>query len=1018
MSELDKAALRRLFAERGTETSVDGSSPLLIRDERYVWMVQDGHADVFAVTLRGGEIVRQRRYLFGVDRGQLAFGYHAGDEAGPRGVAGDDGRENAREPAGDDEAAIAGDEPGAGAGVDASGADGGSASSCLLIAGLSGTKLLRMEKAEFFRIVHESPAIRGEAAAAVDAWIQVWSTVLATAAPAEQTVGLEPGIGVVAAQSTLRAATGTAWVRVNAGKLHWMGDAALAIDGPDRFFPLAPASWAAAEEAADLSVFGTPEWLAQDESAQGLSAFHAHAAHCLHQAEQFRERFEHERLRLRAEQDRLVMDRALKRLAAVTGSPEAGAGASGEPHSEDGLYAAARLVGDACGIQVKPIRAGQLRLSRDPVSEIAKASGFRSRQVMLRDDWWRRDNGPLLAFIEEGGQPVALLPQGPNRYRLVNPADGSESVVTEQLANTLETAAHMFYRPLPSHPLSVLDLLKFGSHRMVRKDAATVLALAVAGGLLGLFVPVANGILFDTVIPSAVRGPLLQMGLILLSVAASTTLFELMRSVATLRIEGRMDGAIQAAVWDRLLQLPASFFRGYAAGDLAGRANSINAIRQMLSGVALNGLFSGLFSCFNFFLLFHYDVRLALTAAALVLIPMTVTIGIGIIQTRKQRRLLQATGRLTGTVLQIINGISKFRMAAAEKRAFFLWAKLFGEMKETSFQARKISDLHAVFNAFFPIATSIVLFYALASHPDRLSAGQFIAFFSAFTAFLGAMIGMSTAVVTVIGIVPQYERARPILQAQPEVLETMDDPGELTGAIEVRHVSFRYAAEQPLVLNDMSMSVRPGEFIALVGASGCGKSTLLRLLLGFEKAESGSIFLDGQDLKSLDIRAVRKQLGVVLQHGKVMAGDIYANIVGSTNLTHEDAWEAARMAGFDEDIRQMPMGMHTVISEGGGTLSGGQRQRLLIARALARRPKILFFDEATSALDNRTQAIVSESLEKLRATRVVIAHRLSTIRNADRIFVLDKGRLVQAGTYADLMAQEGLFMELAKRQLA
>ncbi|NBD25154.1 NHLP bacteriocin export ABC transporter permease/ATPase subunit [Paenibacillus glycinis] len=973
MIQTEISELRRLFEERGSAAGAEGNRPLIIRDEAEVWLVQAGHADVFAVSLHEEEVVRQRRFLFSLEPGRLLYGYHAGG-------------------------------------------DGKNGSAGMLIAGLTGTRLLRMDRAAFVAALSESRQLREAAARSIDAWIEAWSTALAGADPAEAFVALTPGESAEAPAQAILRASQPAWVRLNEGELHWMGDAELAVDRPGALFPLTAADWMTAAVPSNLSVHGTLEWLELDPELQGLSDYHRGIADCLRRMYRFEERFERERLKLKTEQDHAVMERALRRLASITGGPTAGTAA--DARTGDDLYVAARRVGEAAGLNVLPAKAARLRKSRDPVSEIAKASGFRSRQVMLKDDWWRTDNGPLLAFLEEGGHPVALVPSGAAGYRLIDAGGGEGTVVTEQLAGQLETVAHMFYRPFPAHALSVLDILKFGSHRSIRRDFAKVLALGIASGLLAMFIPIANGILFDSVIPASDQGPLLQMGLILLSIALATALFEVTRSLAMLRIEGKMDGSIQAAVWDRLLNMPASFFRQFTAGDLASRANSINAIRKMLSGVAVTAVFTGIFSVFNFFLLFHYDVKLALAAAVLVIVPMLVTVVIGIVQVRKQRVLLQAQGKLTGTVLQIIDGISKFRMAGAEKRAFFLWAKLFGEMKETSFRARRVSDIHAVFNAFYPIVTSIALFYLVATNAQGLSAGQFIAFFSAFTAFLKAMINMSGAVVSMINIVPLFERTKPILQTVPEAHEAAEDPGELAGGIEVRHVNFRYAAEQPLILNDLSLTIRPGEFVALVGASGCGKSSLLRLLLGFEKAESGSVFYDGQDMKSLDIRSVRSQLGVVLQHGKVMAGDIYSNIVGSTNLTHEDAWEAARMAGLDQDIQQMPMGMHTVISEGGGTLSGGQRQRLLIARALARRPKILFFDEATSALDNRTQAIVSESLEKLRATRVVIAHRLSTIMNADRIFVLDRGRLVQAGTYAELMEQDGLFMELAKRQLA
>jgi ABC-type bacteriocin/lantibiotic exporter with double-glycine peptidase domain len=299
-----------------------------------------------------------------------------------------------------------------------------------------------------------------------------------------------------------------------------------------------------------------------------------------------------------------------------------------------------------------------------------------------------------------------------------------------------------------------------------------------------------------------------------------------------------------------------------------------------------------------------------------------------------------------------------------------------------------------------------------------LTTGEFLAFNAAFGQFLTAVLQLSASIVSVLSIVPLYERAKPILQTLPEVDQAKSDPGELSGNIEVSHLAFRYRPDTPLVLKDISMNIPAGEFVAFVGASGCGKSTLFRLLLGFEQPESGSVYYDGQELQQLDVQAVRRQMGVVLQNGKLLSGDIFTNLVGSSPLTVDDAWEAARMAGFDQDIRQMPMGMHTVVSEGGGGLSGGQRQRLMIARAIVAKPRILLFDEATSALDNQTQAIVSKSLEELKATRIVIAHRLSTIIHADRIFVLDKGVVVQSGTYDTLIQQEGLFAELAKRQLA
>jgi ATP-binding cassette subfamily C protein len=372
-------------------------------------------------------------------------------------------------------------------------------------------------------------------------------------------------------------------------------------------------------------------------------------------------------------------------------------------------------------------------------------------------------------------------------------------------------------------------------------------------------------------------------------------------------------------------------------------------------------------------------------------------------------------------VLQFLSSISKLRVAGAEVKAFSLWARGFSRQRRHRFKARAVSNGLASFNAGFPLAAQLAIFgfaVPLLIADTPLRTGDFLAFMVSFATCLSGMLSASGALISAATVIPLYEQATPILATLPEVDSGKADPGTLTGQVEMQSLRFRYDPDGPLILDDVKVTIRPGEFVALVGPSGSGKSTLLRLLLGFEEPEAGAIFYDGQELAGLDHQAVRSQIGVVLQNGRLMPGDIFSNIVGSSLATLDDAWGAARMAGLDADVEAMPMGMHTVISEGGGTLSGGQRQRLMIARALVRRPKLLFFDEATSALDNRTQSIVSESLDRLQATRIVVAHRLSTIIHADRIYVLEAGRVVQSGSYDDLLEREGLFRELAMRQIA
>jgi ATP-binding cassette subfamily C protein len=679
-------------------------------------------------------------------------------------------------------------------------------------------------------------------------------------------------------------------------------------------------------------------------------------------------------------------------------------------------------VGEAVGVPVvAPPRAQGVAAPRDPVAAIAAASRLRTRRVMLRDDWWRQDGGPLLGYTE-AGHPVALVPAPRTTYLLYDPSSGREAPVTAEVAAELAPAAFSFYRPFPDTVMSGRALVRFGVQGSGR-DLWAILAMGTAAGLLSLVTPYATGLIFNDIIPGAERGQLLQLTLVLLSLALATALFNLVNVSALVRIEGRMGGRLQAAVWDRLLSLPMPFFRPYSAGELANRAMGVDQMRQVLSGATVTALLSGLFSLFHFGMLFHYSPRLAWWAVLLIGLAVACAALASWVQLRPQRRVAEIQSRLAGQVLQFLTSVSKLRVAGAEVQAFALWARNFGAMRKLSFRVRGVANGLTAFNAAFPVIAYLVI-YSVA-HPlllptavEPMRTGDFLAFMSSFGICLSGLLSATAAVLGTLAIVPLYEQAAPILNTPPEVDPAKGDPGALSGDIELQQVVFRYQADGPQVLRGVTLRIRAGEFVAFVGPSGSGKSTLLRLLLGFETPESGAVYYDGQDLSGVDVQALRRQIGVVLQSGRLMSGDLFTNIVGSSSATLDDAWEAARMAGLEEDIAAMPMGMHTVVSEGGGTLSGGQRQRLLIARAIVQRPRILYFDEATSALDNRTQAVVSSSLERLQATRVVVAHRLSTIINADTIYVVHGGEIVEKGSYESLMALGGHFTELARRQLA
>lgn len=685
-------------------------------------------------------------------------------------------------------------------------------------------------------------------------------------------------------------------------------------------------------------------------------------------------------------------------------------------YTEDALFNACQVVANLQGIGLTP----PLNMSEtDPLGDITRASKIRYREVLLKKNWWNQDSGALLGFLKEDGTPIAIIPQGNKSYEIYNPSSKTTIPIEEDNAELIDQVAYTFYQPFPEKKLSVLDIIKFGIFNDTR-DFYLLITMGIAATVLGLITPILTGLVYDVVIPNASRYGVVQIGFALMMALLGYVLFELTESYALLRIETKMDHRLQAAVWDRLLGLPTSFFRKYTTGDLADRAMGINEIRRMLSGVVVTSILGSIFSVLNFFLLFYYSIILALVACVLVFIEIIIIYFLGRWQVSKERLVMEYEGKTQGLVLQLLTGISKFRITGTEIRAFTHWLNHFSRAKNYSFQALHIQNIQTVVNAVSPILFTGVIYITLmqTSAFEYMTTGQFLAFSAAYGAFTGAMIAMSEALLTVYQIFPIYERTRPILHSLPEADKGKANPGFLKGNIEVSQVNFRYDDDGPLVLQDVSFKLEAGDYVAFVGPSGSGKSTLVRLLLGFEKPESGVLFFDDQELNQLDIRLVRRQIGTVLQEGQLTPGDIYSNIVGSApHLNMEDAWEAAKMAAMDDDIKHMPMGMHTIINEGSTTLSGGQKQRLLIAQTLVRKPRIVIFDEATSALDNRTQAVITHSLNNLQATRIVIAHRLSTIRNVDKIIVFDKGRVVQTGSYEELMAVEGPFRNLAARQI-
>ncbi|WP_271597541.1 NHLP bacteriocin export ABC transporter permease/ATPase subunit [Bradyrhizobium sp. CCBAU 45384] len=685
----------------------------------------------------------------------------------------------------------------------------------------------------------------------------------------------------------------------------------------------------------------------------------------------------------------------------------------------DPLLCSCRVVGEELGIPVAlSQRAQPTRQAFSDILEIARTAQLRTRRVLLRDAWWTTDAGPLLGWHGAERSPVALVRKRANTYTMFDPKSGSRRLVDRSVAGELKPEAITFYPALPSHPLQYRDLLAFAMRGVSDIIARIALAVMVIG-LLSLMPPLITNVLVNSVIPRTEIDQLVVCALALTVTSVAIASLQVMQGRVTLRLEGLLDYKLQAALIDRLLRLPTSLFREYTSGDLVDRAMGIDATRRIFTGRVLGGFTASFFCFFSIGLMLYYDLRLGSIALLLTMVRAAAILAASALRLYYETKQFNLQGKASGFVLQLIAGVGKLRVAGATVRALARWSQQFAVQRRYFIASQQAANALSTFDTAFPMLATLTIF-ALASYTKShilLDLGAFLGFLAAFGQTTAAIGSWASSVSESLVAIPHLSRLKPVISTPAEISEERRSPGELTGEIELSGIVFRYMKGGPKVLDDVSLSIAPGDYVAIVGPSGSGKSSLFRLLLGFERAEAGTVFYDGKALNTLDISAVRRQLGVVLQDTKLATGSLYDNICGGVDLPLEKAWEAARLAALDADIAQMPMGMHTLVAEGVTTLSGGQQQRLLIARALARSPRVLLFDEATSALDNQTQSIVGTSLERLSITRIVIAHRLSTVRNADRIVMLSRGKVVQAGSYAELMNEPGPFADFAKRQL-
>ena len=641
--------------------------------------------------------------------------------------------------------------------------------------------------------------------------------------------------------------------------------------------------------------------------------------------------------------------------------------------------------------------------------------GIMRRNINLEEGWYRDSYGPIMAYMKEDGSSVALLPKKMGGYYYRDRSTGKSISINAKNMELFHTEAYCFYKPLPQKKLGMSDLVGYMKSCMSLSDVVFLVVTSLAGVGLGMLIPKITRALAGPVLQGGKMSVLWGVAICMLCIAAVSGLVTAINGLYAQKLNTKVSVGLEAAIMMRILTLPAAFFREHSAGELSQRVQSIRILCMMLTTVIGTMGLSTIFSLFYITEIFGFAPSLAVPSTLAILISAVLTIIATILQAKTSKKRLELSAKQSGLTYALISGVQKIKLAGAEKRVFSKWLHSYAKTSELLFNPPLLLKINVVINLAVTLISTMVI-YGIAAK-NGVDPTSYIAFNSAYGSVMGAFTMLSTIALQISDVKPMLEMSEPFLKAEPEAADNREMVTQISGAIELNNVSFRYKENAPYIVDDISLKIKAGEYIAIVGRTGCGKSTLMRLLLGFEKPERGAIYYDNKDMKSLDLCSLRRKIGAVTQNGDLFQGDLYSNIVISApELTLNDAWEAAEIAGIAEDIRNMPMGMQTMVSEGQGGISGGQKQRLMIARAIAPKPKLLMFDEATSALDNRTQKQVSEALDRMGCTRIVIAPRLSTIKNCDRILVLDQGKIIEDGSYDELIEKGGFFAELVERQ--
>lgn len=665
-------------------------------------------------------------------------------------------------------------------------------------------------------------------------------------------------------------------------------------------------------------------------------------------------------------------------------------------------------------IKIKDIPDSVTELN-DQLEWLLRPHGIMRRTITLNKGWYKDAVGAILAFTKKEQRAVALIPGKFGGYYFINPNTGARQKVNSTNQELFDLEGICFYTPLPLKKLTIRDIMVYMFKLLNVSDIVYILIMTGLVTATGMIMPVLNKLIFSEVVESGSIRVLVAMAAFIVSVTITTTIFTTVKQLVIQKVQMKISLNVQAAGMMRVLSLPSEFFREYGSGELAQRVCCIESLSVMLMNSMLSTGVTGAFSLTYIAQIFVFAPTLVVPAIVITLATLVFSLITTWIQMDCSKKQMEMSAKTSSMVYSIITGIQKIRLAGAEKRIFARWADKYAEEARFQYNPSLFLKVNGVIGTAIGLVGSVVMYYAAIK--SQIGVADYYAFNTAYGMMSGAIMQISMIAVTVAQIKPLMHMIKPILECEPEVSENKEVIQRISGGVELNNVSFRYDEAMPNVIENLSLKIRPGQYVAICGATGCGKSTLIRLILGFEKPQKGGIFIDGKNINNIDMKSLRRKIGCVMQSGSLFQGDIYSNIVISAPwLTLKDAWEAAELAGIAEDIRQMPMGMNTIIAEGQGGISGGQKQRLMIARAIAPKPKMLIFDEATSALDNITQKKVSQSLDSLKCTRIVVAHRLSTIKQCDRIIVLDKGHIVEDGTYEELITKNGYFAELVERQ--